>query len=404
MKVDALGIARIVVKAIAMVVGGLASLVCLMSAVGAVVGNGWVRLIVALVVLIGVPAFLSDRLLPDDDPTRARGLPGDVFALTWMGVALVYAVGAHGVTSKLLAAEGDRLAEAGWGRTARGAYLLGGLEPKLPEAVASPISAEASASASVQALPPASESATPQASASGAPATSGSAKAEAAPEKDDEEKTYTPAELFKQLAPSVVTIQVLQRGNPAGGGTGFLIDADGTIATNHHVIAAGDAVAVRFMGGVVYEDVELLLDDGAVDLALLRVKLAEPSEGKAPDVKPVTLGDSDDIVVGERAVSIGNPLGLEHTLTDGLISARRVYQGKNWIQMSVPVSPGNSGGPLFNVKGRVVGVTTAQVGAGPFGRAQNLNLAVPINELKKRISDSYPGRRKFGAAAGSSTW
>jgi len=88
-------------------------------------------------------------------------------------------------------------------------------------------------------------------------------------------------------------------------------------------------------------------------------------------------------------------LGLEHTLTDGLISARRLYEGRQWIQISVPISPGNSGGPLFNMRGEVVGINTAQLG-GPMARAQNLNLAVPVNELKRLMKPNYPNKRKLG--------
>jgi S1-C subfamily serine protease len=72
--------------------------------------------------------------------------------------------------------------------------------------------------------------------------------------------------------------------------------------------------------------------------------------------------------------------------------------------MSVPVSPGNSGGPLFDMRGAVIGITTQQVLGGAFGRAQNLNLAVPVNELKKLIQPSYPQRRKFGEGNGASQW
>jgi S1-C subfamily serine protease len=80
-----------------------------------------------------------------------------------------------------------------------------------------------------------------------------------------------------------------------------------------------------------------------------------------------------------------------------------VYEGRNWIQMSVPVSPGNSGGPLFDMKGRVIGVTTAQIGSF-FGRAQNLNLAVPVNVVKQHLKKSYPGRHKVGESGGGSHW
>ena len=162
---------------------------------------------------------------------------------------------------------------------------------------------------------------------------------------------------------------------------------------------------IKFMNGALYESVELLSDAPALDLALLRVDLAQPLEGGAPPPsKPLTLGDSDKVIVGERAISIGNPLGLEHTLTDGLVSARRLYEGRAWIQMSVPVSPGNSGGPLFDMRGAVIGITTQQVLGGAFGRAQNLNLAVPVNELRKLIQPSYPQRRKFGDGNGASQW
>jgi len=187
-----------------------------------------------------------------------------------------------------------------------------------------------------------------------------------------------------------------------GGGTGFVIDKNGTIVTNHHVIDEAKNVKIKLFGGASYTDVELLTDDANVDLAILRVDPTKPSEGAASEFPAVTLGDSDVIVVGERAVSIGNPLGLEHTLTDGLVSSRRMYEGRAWIQMSVPVSPGNSGGPLFDMHGEVIGITTAQIGS--TGRAQNLNLAVPVNELKKLIKADYPSKRKFGDASGKSQW
>jgi len=202
----------------------------------------------------------------------------------------------------------------------------------------------------------------------------------------------------------VVTVFIKVHGGE-GSGTGFLISPDGTIATNHHVVDGATAVQIKFMSGAKFESVELLVDSAAVDLALVRVDLKSPVDGGTPvDVPALTLGDSDAVVVGERAISIGNPLGLEHTLTDGLISSRRIYEGRPWIQMSVPVSPGNSGGPLFNMRGEVVGITTQQVLGGGGGRAQNLNLAVPVNELKKLIQPTYPQRRKFGDGSGPSQW
>ena len=190
-----------------------------------------------------------------------------------------------------------------------------------------------------------------------------------------------------------------------GGGTGFLLDDQGTIATNHHVIEGAGGARIKFMSGATFEKVDLLVDNAVADLALLRIDLKAPADGgAAPSATPLRLSDSDQVVVGERAISIGNPLGLEHTLTDGLVSARRVYEGRAWIQMSVPVSPGNSGGPLFNMRGEVIGITTQQVLGGMFGRAQNLNLAVPVNELKKMIKPEYPKRRRFGESANGGRW
>jgi serine protease Do len=124
----------------------------------------------------------------------------------------------------------------------------------------------------------------------------------------------------------------------------------------------------------------VVVDDAALDLALLRVRAPLPPHS-------VVLGDSDAIVVGERVVALGNPFGLEHTLTDGLVSARRVLDGRKWVQISAPISRGNSGGPLFNARGEVVAVNTATF--NPMLGAQNLNLAVPINDLKPLIERAH---------------
>jgi len=215
----------------------------------------------------------------------------------------------------------------------------------------------------------------------------------------------TPAELFKRLAPAVVTIVMMdEAGREISGGTGFVIDNAGTTVTNHHVVDEGQKINVKFMEGAVYEDITMLADDPANDLALLRLTLAKPKAGKPPTFEALKLGNSDAVVVGERAISIGNPLGLDHTLTDGLVSARRVIEGRPWIQMSVPVSPGNSGGPLFNMRGEVIGVTTAQLGMGLMGRGQNLNIAVPAKTVAQHVQSSYPAARPFGQRPASSHW
>ncbi len=392
-----LGIVGGVVKVLALLVGLLGSLVCLMALVGRFTDNGWIRAITAIVVAIGVPALLTDRLLPDDDPGKAKGLVGDVFALTWLGVPVVVAVALHSLTGPLLVKEGDRLSRSGVPLLADVAYLLGKVRTvAAAETEVLPAASGSAAVAPEKALP--SSSVTPSGASAAPPPPLPPPKPKAS---DDQ----TPAELFKRLAPAVVAIGVKAEGpQEAGGGTGFLLDASGTIVTNHHVISGAPALRIKFINGAIYEEIDLLFQDSALDLALLAINLAKPTKGDRPkDVKPVELGDSETIEVGERAISIGNPLGLDHTLTDGLVSARRLYEGRQWIQMSVPVSPGNSGGPLFSMKGKVIGVTTAQLGSF-MGRAQNLNLAIPVNVLKQQIKPSYPDRRKFGESGRSSHW
>jgi S1-C subfamily serine protease len=385
----------------ALVVGLPAALLCLMALVGAFTDNGWARAIGALVVAFGAPLAIADRMLPEHDPTRARGLVSDVCTVTWMLVATAFVALPGGATRPLLTREGDRLVSAGHPDMARGAYLLAGVTTEMSATPAPPEGGSASAGASASAPPVAGS-----ASASGATSASAAPSAQKPPPKADP-REKSPADIFKEYSPAVVTIFVKQKMGAEGSGTGFLVDREGTIATNHHVIDEAGHVRIKFQNGAVYEDVELLVDEPAVDLALVRVSLTAPLDGgPRPDAAPLTLGDSESIVVGERAVSIGNPLGLEHTLTDGLVSSRRIYEGRAWIQFSAPISPGNSGGPLFNMRGEVIGITTATlsgIGRG-FAVPQNLNLAVPVNELKKLFRPTYAGRHKFADGAAPSHW
>lgn len=390
------------VKLLSLAAGAAVGTLSLMSLVGAVTDNGWARVIGALVVLLLPPMLITDRLLPDDPDVKVPGLVTDVFSLSWLTPSVIYVVALASVSSPLLVKEGDRLHLAGFPLAAKTAYFLGGVTetaPLLPTPASPRASASSSASASPVASAPASASASASSSSTPAPPAPSAAPT-------DKRGDRSPAELFRDLSPSVVTIFVKAGQVEVGSGTGFFIDGEGTIATNHHVIARGSHIGVKLKSGSVVETGEVLIESQAADLALLRIDPNKPKEGTPkPDIKPLTLGDSDKVVVGERAISIGNPLGLEHTLTDGLVSARRVYDGRNWIQMSVPVSPGNSGGPIFNMKGEVIGITTRQVLGGVGDRAQNLNLAVPINELKKLATGTYPQRRKFGEAPrGNGQW
>lgn len=386
-------------KVIAIAAGFAATLVGLMACIGALTENGYARLLGALFLTIAVPLAVGDRLLPEGDTKAGKGIVTDAMAVIWVAFGLVFATVANGSTRGLLTREGDRLQKAGFESVAMVAYFLAGVHAQAAPAAAPDASASASASAAAPSAGTSEPAPSASASASSSASAGASASASAPPKGDAPEKT--PAQLFKELAPAVVTIFV--KGAADGGGTGFVIDKNGTIVTNHHVIDEARSVKIKLFSGTSYTDVDLLEDDAALDLAILRIDPARPSDGSAGDLTVVTLGDSEKIQVGERAISIGNPLGLEHTLTDGLVSARRVYEGKQWIQMSVPVSPGNSGGPVFNTHGEVIGITTAQIG-GMFGRAQNLNLAVPVNELKKLMKPDYPKKRRFGEGANGGRW
>jgi len=399
-------VAHGILKTITIIVGLMLSQTCLMAVVGMLTGNGWIRGLVALVINLVVPLVVVDRVLPNDDPTRAKGLASDVLALIWFGFPFLFMVAGHSLTRGPLAREAIRYTDAGFGTLGRVTLWLSGSAAVASESDSPGVVASATPSPT----PSSTASAALSASASASspvpppPASSASSKPPQPPPiiKDAGPQEKSPAQLFKELSPAVVTISVANAANLEGGGTGFLIDTQGTIATNHHVIGGAQKISIKFLNGAKYQTVELLAEDSSRDLALLRVNLDTPTEGKKGEVIPLVLGNSDTVEVGERAISIGNPLGLEHTLTDGLVSARRIYEGKTWIQMSVPVSPGNSGGPLFNMRGEVIGVTTAQVMGGLGGRAQNLNLAVPVNALKNMIQSGFPNRRTFGD--GSSQW
>ncbi len=384
------------VKYLAMALGFVVSLLGLMSLVGSALDNLWIQLGIAAVALVGLPLLLAELILPKDI-NKGRGMVTEIIALVWMGGALAF-LGLGDFTGPLFAQEAEQL-QTTFPPAATAARWFAGESAANPEQPTPNPEEVAKA-----------ETKTSDADAKTNPkpgednkdgAEKKDANKEAKADKDakkkeipiDKLKPMTPAEIFKTYASSVVTIEVLTLGiKVKGGGTGFLLDDKGTIATNHHVIDHASEIRVKFFEGEWISEVEILDKDPELDLALLRVK----ADG---ELKPVRMGDSDDIVVGERVISIGNPLGLEHTLTDGLVSSRRIWNKKKMIQMSAPVSPGNSGGPLFNEKGLVIGVTTAKLG-NKFNRGENLNLAVPVNVLKDMIRADYPGRQK----ANTTTW
>lgn len=354
------------VKGLALVVGGCVTMLAGISLVGMVVQTVWIQMVLAAIVAIGLPLLLVDRLLPKDGGSRP-GLLTDVAALLWMGIAT--GAVAAGTTSLQapLEAEAVRLDDAGMKHSAWAMRWMAGADAPVP-VLASADEAPQPEDES-EAPEPKDESLQPGAEFTPAP-------------DGTDRSALEPAALFKAWAPSVVSIKV-DTLYGSGMGTGFVIDDRGTIATNHHVVDEAKSIRVKLFDGTEVDEVSMLESNPEEDLALIRVRTDV-------ELQPVALGSSDKVTVGEPVIVIGNPIGLEHTLTDGLVSARRLWQGKRYIQMSAPVSPGNSGGPVFNAYGDVVGVTVAKL-AG-----ENLNLAVPIDLLKPMIKDEYPGAQDLG--------
>ncbi len=183
-------------------------------------------------------------------------------------------------------------------------------------------------------------------------------------------QTLSVEDIIKNASPSVVKVVVYDiTGTKLGEGSGFFI-AHGKIITNAHVVDGAYSAEVR-SSLTVYEQVTITKRDNNVDLALLTVKDAgEPS---------IALAEIGELRPGQRVLAIGNPLGLERTVSDGLISAVRGIPGElQIIQISAPISPGSSGGPLLNLQGAVIGVTSAGMSKG-----QNLNFAIGIETLKQ---------------------
>ncbi len=164
-------------------------------------------------------------------------------------------------------------------------------------------------------------------------------------------------------------------------GSGFIISEDGYIFTNNHVVEKADKIKVKLADGKEY-DAEVKGRDANTDLALIKIA---PS-GKLPTVR---FGDSDKARIGDWVFAIGNPFGLNQTITAGIISAKGRVIGAgpydNFIQTDASINPGNSGGPLFNLDGEVVGINTAIVAQG-----QGIGFAIPINMAKEILDDLKP--------------
>jgi serine protease Do len=182
-------------------------------------------------------------------------------------------------------------------------------------------------------------------------------------------------ELVTQLGAAVVQVRT-----PGGLGSGFIINEDGFLITNFHVIENESQISVEVyhqnqgqLERKTYKQVRIVAMNKFADLALLKIE-----DKTAPGFTKVLLGDSDALAVGERVFAIGSPLGLERTVTEGIVSTRtRPLQGELYLQTTAQINPGNSGGPLFNMRGEVIGVTNMKI---TFG--EGLGFAIPIEVVQ----------------------
>ncbi|MCX7981904.1 MAG: DegQ family serine endoprotease [Syntrophales bacterium] len=160
-------------------------------------------------------------------------------------------------------------------------------------------------------------------------------------------------------------------------GSGFIISADGYIFTNNHVVEKADKIIVKLSDGRQF-DAKVIGKDAKTDIALIKIK--------AERLPVAEIGDSDKVRVGDWVIAIGNPFGLEHTVTAGIVSAKGRVIGAgpydNFIQTDASINPGNSGGPLFSLEGKVIGINTAIV-----AQAQGIGFAIPINMAKAILPD-----------------
>jgi serine protease Do len=169
-------------------------------------------------------------------------------------------------------------------------------------------------------------------------------------------------------------------------GSGFIIDQDGFILTNNHVVERTDEIKVMLADGTEY-DAEIIGRDPKTDLALIRIEAEE-------DLKPLPLGDSEELEVGDWVLAIGNPFAFNHTVTAGIVSAKYRDLGAgaydNFIQTDASINPGNSGGPLLNTRGEVVGINSAIVTGS--GGSIGIGFAVPINMAKDLLPQLKKGK------------
>ncbi|MGI8910547.1 MAG: S1C family serine protease [Rubrobacteraceae bacterium] len=191
-------------------------------------------------------------------------------------------------------------------------------------------------------------------------------------------------EVYASQGPGVVSVDVASDLGAAGG-SGFVLDDSGHIVTNQHVVEGANEVSVRFSGGA-RRDARIVGEDPSTDVAVIRV------DAPRDVLMPLTLGDSDALRVGEPVIAMGNPLNVGVSVTTGIVSGigRPITAPNNYtiddaVQTDAAISSGNSGGPLLDSRGTVIGINSQVASGGSTGVAQGVGFAVPINTVKNVV-------------------
>ena len=193
-------------------------------------------------------------------------------------------------------------------------------------------------------------------------------------DENGKEASTDVSKIVKKVSPAVVKITSFDGwGQSIGFGSGFIVDSDGVIVTNYHVVERAERVEVITKAGKTHQVSGVIAYDKKRDFAILKIQ--------ASRLPVIDMGDANKLEVGQEVVAIGHPRGLEFSVSAGILSQRRTESEVTWLQHTASISPGSSGGPLVNTRSEVVGINTAYRTDG-----QQLNFAIPIDYIRSSIN------------------
>lgn len=199
-------------------------------------------------------------------------------------------------------------------------------------------------------------------------------------------------EISEKVSPSVFYIEVFDDSDQLlGSGSGFFISSDGVAVTNYHVIQDSACARITTINGSIYDVTSVIAYDVSLDIAVIRVSKTSTSGKKVSGFPKASMGDSDSIKAGQTIYALGSPVGLQNTISNGIISnVKQIVGNETFIQITAPISHGSSGGALVNEYGEVLGITSAGI-----TDAENIGFAIPINIINQfdltQVGEPYYG-------------